>query len=124
MKTLYITDIKPDTGTFESCLQVASVDCKNTALGKAYLALKLRDKTGECVAKLWDIPKDLPEVLVRHFLKVRAEAGTYREDLQLKILKILHLTADEVVLDDYFSASKRDRDEMLRDLDCLVAMQV
>ena len=120
MKTLFIEQLAADTGKLIDFFQVAQCDRKTKKGGQGYLALKLRDRTGEVDAKLWDIPDGL-QIQTGDFVKVDAETQTYREALQLKLTRIRKAEPAEVVLDDFIPASKRDRNEMLTQVDGLVA---
>lgn len=116
MKTLFIDQLTPESGTLDEFFQVASVDRKTTSQGKPYLLMKLKDRTGEITGNCWDIPEDCPALTPGNVVKVRAEATTYRDALQLKVTKLRMATAEEVVRDDYMPASKHDRKDMFTGL--------
>jgi 3'-5' exoribonuclease len=115
MKDIFIESLTPDSGTMNLYAQVSQVDRKETKSGKPYLNLKLKDKTGEADAKLWDIPEGFV-CTAGDFLKVRAEAGSYKDQLQLKVLKVRVLDRSEVLIEDFIPASKRDRGDMFTEL--------
>ncbi|WP_321471046.1 HD domain-containing protein [uncultured Paludibaculum sp.] len=104
-----------DTGKFIGVFQVTQADLKAKKDGAAFMSLKLRDKTGEVDAKLWTVPDGLT-VKAGDFAKVEAETGTYKDALQLKLLRVRVLDRAEVVVDDFIPASKRNRTEMLTQL--------
>jgi 3'-5' exoribonuclease len=112
-KELFISSIATDQGVFTEPFQVVSSGRKATAQGKPYLDLKLRDKTGDVAAKVWDVAPDFPELTIGCFIKVRCEAGEYPAGkLQLKVMRAKLLEAAEIDLADYLPASKNDREEM------------
>lgn len=78
MKTLFIEALTPDTGSVVDFFQVAQVDRKTKKDGAAYLALKLRDRTGEVGGNLWAIPEGLV-LKAGDIVKVDADTGTYRD---------------------------------------------
>lgn len=122
MKDVFVDQLKTDTGSFDGFFQVTQVDRKDTKAGKPYLTMKLRDKTGEVGAKLWDIPEGFT-TQPGDFLKVRAETGKdYRDpkvvELKLKLVKVLDRA--EVDIADFIPASKRDRDAMYNELGSII----
>lgn len=114
MKDLFIESLTPESGTVVLFAQASQVDRKETK-GKPYLALKLRDRTGELEARLWDIPEGF-SCQSGDFLKVQALCHTYKEVLQLKVVKVRTLDRSEVSIEDFIPASKRNRAEMLTQL--------
>lgn len=122
MKDVFVDQLKTDTGSFDGFFQVTQVDRKDTKAGKPYLTMKLRDKTGEVGAKLWDIPEGFT-TQPGDFLKVRAETGKdYRDpkvvELKLKLVKVLDRA--EVDIADFIPASKRDRNAMYNELGSII----
>jgi hypothetical protein len=49
-KTLFVENIDPAGGPAVDCFQVASAERKTTKRGNAYIAMTLRDRTGEVAA--------------------------------------------------------------------------
>lgn len=114
-KTVFVANIDPAGEPGIDCFQVASVERRTTRRGGAYMAMALRDRTGEVGAKLWDAPGDL-EIRPGDFVKVQFEPASYNGELQLKVLRIRVLDRAEIAIDDYIPASKRDRDQMYGEL--------
>jgi 3'-5' exoribonuclease len=115
LKDIYIESLTPDTGTLDLYAQVAQADRKDTKGGKPYLNLTLRDRTGEVSAKYWDVPADV-QVRAGDFVKVRAESGSYKDALQLKVKLLKVVDRADISIDDFLPASKRDRAEMFTEL--------
>jgi 3'-5' exoribonuclease len=119
MKKLFIADITASTGTFVEQFQVGDVERRLKKDGQAYLSLTLKDRTGKIDAKVWEIPNGF-HAAGGDFVKVEAETGTYREEVQLAIRRIRALAREEIQLEDFLPASKRNREEMLSDLTVLL----
>ena len=115
MKKIFVADIAASTGSFIEQFQVGEVERRLKKDGQAYLSLTLKDRTGGIEGKLWDIPAGFA-ITEGEFVKVEAETGTYRDDVQLNIRRIRKLCPEEVRLEDFLPASKRDRDEMMSEL--------
>ena len=112
-KELFINAITSASGEFNEAFLVSFSENKENKRKQPYVSLKLQDRTGECDAKLWDCADVIP---VGSFIKVRVEAGEYREELQLKILKWRLLSDDEVEISDFIRASEHNRQDMLTGL--------
>jgi 3'-5' exoribonuclease len=115
MKTTFVESLTATTGKVVDFFQVAQVDRRTRKEGGAYLALKVRDRTGEVGGNLWDVPADL-ELKTGDVVKVEAETQTYRGNLQLKFVRVRLAKPEEVCKDDYMPASKHDREALLRSL--------
>ena len=123
MKTLFVSDISPDTGKLMDYFQVQQIDRKTKKDGAAYLTLVLGDRTGNCAAKMWDLPTNGDVICAGSFVKIEAEAGEYRDTLQLTLRKLRLAGPLEVSKDDYIPASKQDRNVLLEevcDIACLI----
>ena len=116
MKSLYVNELKPDqiiTGSFLVC----SKEIRQKKKGDPYLSLQLGDRTGELDAKMWDNVVDVLEAFDRDdFVKVKGLIQIFHNRPQLTIHTIQRLEDREVDFTDYFPSSKRDRDEMWREL--------
>ena len=116
MKSPYINEIAPNqviTGTF----LVQHKDVRQKKSGDPYLSLTLADRTGELDAKMWDNAAEVLDTFERDaFVRVKGLYQIFQNRPQLTIHKIVPVTDTEVDFGDYFPASKRDRDEMFREL--------
>ena len=115
MKKLFISDITVSTGTFVEQFQIGGLERRLKKDGQVYLSLTLKDRTGKIDAKLWEIPSGFCAA-EGDFVKVEAETGTYREEVQLAIRRIRTLAREEIELEDFLPASKRNREDMVSDL--------
>lgn len=84
---------------------------------KPYFKVQLRDKTGVIDVKIWDV--DAPGIesfSVNDFVEVSGKVNTYQGALQLEIRSIKVATDNTFSLMDYMPSSKKDVNQMVRDL--------
>src|ERR1700693_5286853 len=121
MKSPYINEIAPNqviTGTF----LVQHKDVRQKKSGDLYLSLTLADRTGELDAKMWDNAADAIETFAQDdFVRVKGLMQVFQNRPQLTLHKIQPVLETEIDVADYFPASKRDRDEMFRELQGWIA---
>jgi 3'-5' exoribonuclease len=121
VKSPYINEIAPDqviTGTF----LVQHKDVRQKKSGDPYLSLTLTDRTGELDAKMWDNAAEALNTFERDdFVRVKGLYQIFQNRPQLTVHKIAHVVDGEIDFADYFPASKRDRDEMFRELQSWIA---
>ena len=111
-KTLFADQLTADTGKLTDVFLVAQCDRKNKKDGALYFSLKLQDRTGDVVAKLWEVPEDLTDLQAGQFVKVEAVTQSYKDQLQLNIKRIRRVPREEVSLEDFIPASKHDRKDL------------
>lgn len=117
MKELFVSDIKVELGRFTGFFLVQSAALRTTKAGdKNYFDIVLRDCTGDVPAKDWGdqckiTPESKPPV-AGGFVKVEATPSLYKEKLQLTLQRWRPATEEEISLDDFIPASKRDRRQM------------
>lgn len=121
MKSPFVSDLQPDqiiTGTF----LVQHKDVRQKKSGDVYLSLTLADRTGELDAKMWDNAADAVATFAQDdFVRVKGLMQVFQNRPQLTLHKIQAVIEAEVDVADYFPASKRDRDEMFRELQGVIA---
>jgi 3'-5' exoribonuclease len=121
MKSPFVIDLQPDqiiTGTF----LVQHKDVRQKKSGDLYLSLTLADRTGEVDAKMWDNAADAIETFAQDdFVRVKGLMQVFQNRPQLTLHKIQPVVETEIDVADYFPASKRDRDEMFRELQGWIA---
>jgi 3'-5' exoribonuclease len=121
MKSPFVIDLQPDqiiTGTF----LVHHKDVRQKKSGDLYLSLTLADRTGEIDAKMWDNAADAVETFAQDdFVRVKGLMQVFQNRPQLTVHKIQPVVEGEIDVADYFPASKRDRDEMFRELQGWIA---
>jgi 3'-5' exoribonuclease len=115
-KDLYLQDIRPGDKIASSFL----VTEKNMAFsqkGSAYLNVRLKDKTGEIDAKVWDNAVALDRVFKKgDIISIEGRAQSYRNAVQISILTAKTCGREDVDPSDYLPASKLDTAAMFEDL--------
>lgn len=98
---------------------------KTSAKGSEYLELKLADASGDLKAFLWDlraIEGDMDKVAADAFLKVKGQLSLYNGRPQMRLDKVRFAEDQEVGdFSRFFPTSQRPAEEMLAELDGLVA---
>jgi 3'-5' exoribonuclease len=121
MKSPFVIDLQPDqiiTGTF----LVQHKDVRQKKSGDLYLSVTLADRTGEVDAKMWDNAAEAIETFTQDdFVRVKGLMQVFQNRPQLTLHKIQPVAEADVDVADYFPASKRDRDEMFRELQGFIA---
>src|SRR6204780_1851285 len=121
MKTPYVSELpanQPVTGTF----LVSHKEVRQKKAGEPYLSLTLSDRTGELDAKMWDNAAEVLDAFERDdFVRVKGLYQIFQNRPQLTVHKIAAIPESEVDFGDYFPASKRDREEMFRELKSWIA---
>jgi 3'-5' exoribonuclease len=116
MKSPFVNELQPDqivTGTF----LVQHKDVRQKKSGDVYLSLTLADRTGELDAKMWDNAAEAVDAFAQDdFVRVKGLLQVFQNRPQLTLHKIQAVAETEIDVADYFPASKRDRDEMFREL--------
>jgi len=110
---------------FSGFLLAQEVAFKTSAKGSEYLELKLADGSGDLKAFLWDlraIEGDMDLVAVDAFLKVKGQVSVYNGRTQLRLDKV-RFAEDHEIGDfaRFFPTSRRPVEDMLAELDGLVA---
>ena len=116
MKSPFVNELQPDqivTGTF----LVQHKDVRQKKSGDVYLSLTLADRTGDLDAKMWDNAAEAVDAFAQDdFVRVKGLLQVFQNRPQLTLHKIQAVVETEIDVADYFPASKRDRDEMFREL--------
>lgn len=120
-KSVFVSDLLPETGSITTVFRASQVERKMASNGKPYLDLTLRDRTGEVKAKFWNVPADV-ECKPGSVVRVAAQTETFRDVLQLKVFSLDIVPPEEVQLEDFIPASKRDRDEMMAALESYIGL--
>ena len=121
MKSPYVNELEPNRVITTSFL-VHSKEIRQKKTGELYLSLLLGDRTGELDAKMWDNVQEVLDVFDRDdFVKVKGLVQIFHNRPQLTIHKMRRMDDSEVDFGDYFPSSKRDPDEMWRELRGYVA---
>ena len=85
--------------------------------GTPYLRLRLCDRTGEIEGRIWDGVGEFSPLFERgDFIRIKAQATSYQERLQLNIKSLKKCEEDEVSLEDFLPSCSRDPEDMLAEL--------
>jgi 3'-5' exoribonuclease len=116
MEHTFIKDIR-ENDQVEGVFWVKEKAIPVSRTGAPYLRLRLADRTGEIEARVWDGVEDLADLFTRDdFIRIKAQATSYQDKIQLNIKSLKKAGADEVALEDFLASSARDPDEMLAEL--------
>jgi 3'-5' exoribonuclease len=121
MKSPYLSELQPNQ-TVTGVFLVSYKDVRQKKSGDPYLSLTLTDRTGELDAKMWDNAAEALNTFERDdFVRIKGLLQIFQNRPQLTLHKIQPVPESEVDLADYLPASRRDRDEMFRELQGWIA---
>ncbi len=121
MKSPYLSELQPNQ-TIQGTFLVSYKDVRQKKSGDPYLSLTLTDRSGELDAKMWDNAAEALDTFQRDdFVRVKGLLQIFQNRPQLTLHKIQPVPESEVDLADYLPASKRDRDEMFREVQGWIA---
>jgi len=111
----YIEDFKEDERIVEHYLCKSRQSMKSKS-GKAYLSLKLADKTGTVDAKVWEMTNDIQSFEENDFIKIDGVVTSFQNELQLKITKIRRSQEGEYQPMDYIPHTEQDISSLYKQL--------
>jgi 3'-5' exoribonuclease len=121
MKSPYLSELQPNQ-TVQGTFLVSYKDVRQKKSGDPYLSLTLTDRSGELDAKMWDNAAEVLDTFQRDdFVRIKGLLQIFQNRPQLTLHKIQPVPESEIDLTDYLPASKRDRDEMFRELQGWIA---
>jgi 3'-5' exoribonuclease len=121
MKSPYVNELEPNKLITTSFL-VHSKEIRQKKSGEFYLSLLLADRTGELDAKMWDNVAEVIDAFDRDdFVRVKGLVQIFHNRPQMTIHKVRLMDDSEIDFGDYFPSSRRDQDEMWRELRGIVA---
>jgi 3'-5' exoribonuclease len=121
MKSPYLSELQPNQ-TVQGTFLVTYKDVRQKKSGEPYLTLTLTDRSGELDAKMWDNAAEALSTFERDdFVRVKGLLQIFQNRPQLTLHKIQPVAESEIDLADYLPASKRDRDEMFREVQGWIA---
>ncbi len=116
-KQIFVRDLQENQQINSEPFLVSRFAQAETKAGKAYLSLTLMDKSGEIEARLWDRAEHFaPLAQEGAFITVQATVDLFNDQLQLRLHTLSAAEEDKLVLNDFFPASHRPREEMIREL--------
>lgn len=117
-----VADLRDDGREVVACYLLLDKQKRDTKAGKPFLTLTLGDRTGTIEAKVWDDAERLDAaVSLEDVVGVRARVGSYNDRLQLTVTVMQPVEVGDDDLEVFLPASPRDRGQMGRELDALVA---
>jgi 3'-5' exoribonuclease len=121
MKSPYIKELEPNQ-TITGVFLVTLKDVRQKKSGEPYLSLVLTDRTGELDAKMFDNAAEAIDTFDKDdYIRVKGLVQVFQNRPQLSVHKIQPVPDGEVDVADFLPSSKRDRDEMFRELQGWIA---
>jgi 3'-5' exoribonuclease len=121
MKSPYVNEVEPNQ-TITGVFLVSSKEVRQKKTGEPYLSLILTDRTGDLEAKMWDNASEAMDTFGKdNFIRVKGMIQVFQNRPQLSIHKLQPVVETEIDIADFLPASKRDRDEMFRELQAWIA---
>jgi len=115
-KTTFVNDIMVG----DRINDIFLVTEKNLAVsqkGSPYLNLRLRDRTGQIDARVWDNAAEFSNLFQRgDIIAIKARAVNYRNIIQLSIVQITRIGDSEIEPADFTPSSTYDIDEMFEEI--------
>lgn len=115
-KNIYLADIKQGE-KIASVFLVAEKSLAHSQKGSAYLNVRLKDKTGEVDAKVWDNAVEMDRVFKKgDIVYIEGRVQLYRNALQVSLVTVRPLAPEEYDPSDFLPVSKLDTNAMFQDL--------
>lgn len=92
-----------------------------TKAGKNYISVSLQDKTGILDGKIWDITSGIEHFSEKDYILVEGQITIFQGSLQLNIRRLRKCQEGEYDPKEYMPCSKKDIEEMYRDILNLVS---
>jgi 3'-5' exoribonuclease len=116
MERTFINQIS-ENNFVEGIFWVKEKAMPTTRTGTPYLRVRLSDRTGEIEGRIWDGVEEFADLFEREdFIRIKAQATSYQDQVQLNIKSLTKAEREEVSLEDFLPASERDPEEMLAEL--------
>ena len=116
MERTFINEIR-ENDLVEGIFWVKEKATPVSRTGAPYLRVRLADRTGEIEGRVWDGVEEFADLFERDdFIRIKAQATSYQDRVQLNIKSIKKVEEAEVSLDEFLPSSARDPDEMLAEL--------
>ena len=87
-----------------------------TKAGKSYYSLLLQDKTGTIDAKVWELSNGIDHFEQMEFIHVDGQITSFQGALQFNVRRVRRSQEGEFDPADYMPMSKKNIDEMYREL--------
>ena len=121
MPRLFIEQLTAPGQMIEGVFQVAEKDLRTTKKGGFFISAKLRDRTGELPAIMWDATQALFAAIPQGgFALVKGRLGEYNGALQIVIEAMRPAKETEVSLEDFLPRGAGDTEEQLARLKAIL----
>ncbi|MDD5712104.1 MAG: HD domain-containing protein [Smithellaceae bacterium] len=115
-KSIYVKDIQAGQKVADTFL-VAEKSLAFSQKGSPYLNLKLKDKTGEMEAKIWENALEWDKLFKKgDIISLVGRALSYRNALQLSVLEVSKTDEGELDISNYFPTAAVDNETMFSEL--------
>jgi 3'-5' exoribonuclease len=120
VKKVFISDVK-EKDKVEDIFLVTKKETGKSKAGKAYLNLRLMDRTGTVEGRVWDNVESLSGRFEKNdFVKIRGYAVSYQSIIQMNVGDIKRVDDSSLDIADFLPAAQRDRDEMFAELEEII----
>ena len=118
MKELFIVDLTENqTVQSDFLVKEKSLRARRNNPAKAYLSVKLGDRTGELEGRVWENAEELAQQFdVHDFIRVSARIEIYQGTKQLNIRSLRRSQPNEVDPADFLPRTESDVDQIYSDL--------
>ena len=121
---IFVTDIRAGQEVAAAFL-LEDLRLGQTKNGKPFVGLKLRDRTGDMEARVWDRAEEFFQNFASGDVAlIQGVADSFQNKVQLKVIQARPLDLDEIDLAHFQAASDRNPQEMLEELRALAATLV
>jgi len=94
---------------------VSSVTKGTNATGSQYLNVEIRDASTTMNAKKWEISSNDEEIIVQgNVIHIDGEVLKYKEALQIKLLSVKNVNADEIDVSKFLKQPPISREELIK----------
>ena len=121
MPRLFIEQLTAPGQMIEGVFQVAEKDLRTTKKGGFFISAKLRDRTGELPAIMWDATQALFAAIPQSgFALVKGRLGEYNGALQIVIEAMRPAKENEIRLEDFLPVGPGEPEEQLARLKAIL----
>jgi len=123
MPRLFIEQLTAPGQMIEGVFQVAEKDLRTTKKGALFISARLRDRTGDLPAIMWDATQALFAAIPQGgFALVKGRLGEYNGALQIVIEAMRPAKENEIRLEDFLPVGPGDPEEQLARLKAILDM--
>jgi 3'-5' exoribonuclease len=112
VKKIFVTDIQADQEVVSAFI-VAEKQLRTARNGKTFLTLRLADKTGEVIGRMWDRAGEWHDAITaRSVVRVHARSEIFRDEIQLQVRDIQAISLEDVDGADFIPVCPRDTQQL------------